>query len=136
MRAFFFGGLVQGAAPFFDRFHPADHSYFTVGANTVPRVLELSFTEISAYDSVLLSAGIEYAIPLHRGGTFFYRSYFYVAAAATVSAPDVDRSVLDLSFDPSNEVSRFPISGDVGVRIDTAIGLFRIGLSYPLDLVF
>ncbi len=136
LRVSFFGGLVQGNAPFFDRFHPADHSYFTIGANTVPRVLEVSFTEVSNYDAVLLSAGIEYAVPLHRGGRFFYRSYLYVAAAATVSSPGVDRSVLDLSFDPQNEISRFPLSGDLGVRIDSAIGIFRLGLSYPLDQVF
>lgn len=136
LRLSLFGGLVQGNAPFFDRFSVADHSYFTVGANTVPRALELSFTDVSAYDDILVSGDVTYQIPLFSGGGFLYRGYLYVGAAVTLSAHTVDRSLLDLSVDPRNEVSRFPLSGDVGLRVDTSVGVFNLGLSYPLDLLF
>ena len=137
IRLHLFVGLVQGAAPFFDRFQVADHSFFTVGANTVPRALELSFTEISKYDDVLVSGDATYQVPVFtEGGHFLYRGYLYAAVALTLSAHTVDRSLLDLSFDPRNEVSRFPVSGDLGIRLDTAVGVFSIGLSYPLNLLF
>jgi outer membrane protein insertion porin family len=136
LRLGLFGGFVQGDAPFFDRFHVADHSYFTIGANAVPRALGISFTEVSQYDDVLVATDLQYRIPLRHRGAFVYRGYFYAAAALTLSAHTVEGSLLDLSLDPRNEVSRFPLSGDVGVRLDTAIGVFSLGLSYPLDLLF
>ena len=130
-----FGGFIQGDAPFFDRFHVADHSFFTVGANAVPRALGISFTEVSQYDDVLLAVDVGYRIPLRLQGRFIYRSYFHASAALTLSAHTVDGSLLDLSLDPRNEISRFPLSGDLGLRLDTTIGSFSLGLSYPLDLM-
>ncbi len=139
LRVHGFLGLVQGSAPFFERFHVADHSYFTVGENTVPRALEVSFTEVFQYDPILVSLGADYQVPLFSTGgssKFFYRGYLYAALQLTLSAADPSESIFDLSRDPRNEISRFPLSGDLGLRVDTAIGVFSLGLSYPFDLVF
>ncbi|MDF1566116.1 MAG: BamA/TamA family outer membrane protein [Deltaproteobacteria bacterium] len=139
LRLHAFVGLVQGEAPFFERFHVADHSYFTVGENTVPRALGVSFTEVFQYDPIMMTLGIDYQVPFlrrHHGGKFFYRSYFYAALQVTLSSEDPAVSVFDLSRDPDNEISRFPLSGDLGLRVDTAIGVFSLGLAYPFDLVF
>lgn len=133
-----FLGLIQGPAPFFERFSPSDYSHFSLGPNTVPRELEISFSEAPRYQDVLFNGGARYHLLFHQGSPdgFVYRAAFFVSGALTLSADDVGRSLFDFSHDPSVEPGRFPLSADAGIELDTVIGVFSLGLSYPLDVLF
>ena len=117
-------GAVQGDAPFFDRFYPADFSYFTVGP-ALGRALELNFSPDSRYDALLAMAGAEYGIPLWSSGSFFHRGYLALGARWLWSAAraGVGRT----------HASKIPVSGDVALRFDTPVGMFNASVGYFLD---
>lgn len=118
------GGATQGSAPFFERFHAADWSYFTVGP-ALGRALELNFSTDSRYDAVLAMVGLEYAVPLWSRGGFFHRGYLAVGARGVWSAarPGGGRT----------GVSDSPLSADLALRLDTPVGTFNASLGYLLD---
>jgi hypothetical protein len=118
-------GAVQGNAPFFDRFYPADYSYFAIGP-ALGRALELNFSTDSRYDAVLAMAGLEYGIPLwSRDDGPFHRAYVALGARCVLSSarPGGGRTTF----------SRSPLSADVALRLDTVVGTFNLSLGYALD---
>jgi outer membrane protein assembly factor BamA len=117
-------GAVQGDAPFFDRFYPADFAYFTVGP-ALGRALELNFSPDSRYDALLAMAGAEYGIPLWSSGSFFHRGYLALGARWlwTAARAGVGRT----------HASKLPVSGDVALRFDTPVGMFNASVGYFLD---
>jgi outer membrane protein assembly factor BamA len=119
-------GAVQGNAPFFDLFYPADFSYFAVGP-ALGRALELNFSTDSRYDAFLAMGGVEYGIPLWAGGGFFRRGYLALGVRAVWSSatPGGGRTPF----------SRSPASGDVALRLDTPVGVFNASLGYAVDNV-
>jgi outer membrane protein insertion porin family len=119
-------GAVQGAAPFFDRFYAADHSYFAVGP-ALGRALELNFSTDSRYDAFLAALGVEYAVPVWSAGTFFQRGYLAFGARALYSSDELGGS--------STQVSDLPFSVDVALRFDTPVGTFNASFGYALDNV-
>jgi hypothetical protein len=127
-----FAGAVQGDAPFFDRFFPADFAYFSVGP-AVGRALDLNFSTDSRYDSYLLLGGAEYGIPLWGGApgekrgwqNLFQQGYLAIGARWlwTVPRPGAARTT----------ASRSPLSGDIALRLDTPFGIFNASLGYLAD---
>ncbi len=119
-------GIVQGDAPFFDRFYPADFAYFSVGP-ALGRALDLNFSTDARYDAYLGMAGAEYGIPLWRGGGFFQRGYLALGLRGlwTAARPRAGRT----------QASSIPFSGDVALRLDTPVGSFNASLGYALDNV-
>jgi outer membrane protein insertion porin family len=117
-------GIVQGDAPFFDRFYAADFAYFSVGP-ALGRALELNFSTDSRYDAYLGMAGAEYGIPLWAGGGFFHRGYLALGLRGLWSAagPRAGRT----------NASSVPVSGDLALRLDTPVGSFNVSLGYALD---
>jgi outer membrane protein insertion porin family len=120
-------GLVQGNAPFFERFYAADWSYFSVGV-AAPRALDLNFSPDSRYDVLLAVLGLEYDFTLWKARQGFFRRGLlalgarFVYSAATAGA---GRSAL----------SATPVSIDAAFRMDTRIGVITIGLGYVADEV-
>jgi outer membrane protein assembly factor BamA len=119
-----FLGVAQGTAPFFERFYPADLSYFAVGP-ALGRALELNFSSNSRYDAFAAMAGAEYAIPLWSRGRFFQRGYLALGARAVWSTGSLGGR--------RTPFSRWPVSLDAALRLDTPIGTFNASLGAVLD---
>jgi outer membrane protein insertion porin family len=127
LRVDFALGLVQGGAPFFERFYAADWSYFSVGV-AAARVLDLNFSPDSRYDVLLGVLGLEYVFPLwdshggHLGRGFLALGSRFLYSAARA---DAGRSAL----------SATPVSIDAALRIDTRLGVITLRLGYVVDQV-
>jgi outer membrane protein assembly factor BamA len=119
-----FLGLAQGAAPFFERFYPADLSYFAVGP-ALGRALELNFSTDSRTAALAAMCGAEYAIPLWSRGGFFQRGYLALGARTVWSSATLGGRRIPFS--------RWPLSLDAALRLDTPIGTFNASLAALLD---
>ena len=119
-------GVVQGGAPFFDRFYTADAHYFSVGP-ALGRALDLNFSTDSRYDAFLAHAGLEYAVPLFAGDGFFRRGYLALGVRGVWSTATLGGG--------RSRVSRLPASADIALRLDTPVGDFNASLAYALDNV-
>jgi outer membrane protein assembly factor BamA len=119
-------GLVQGDAPFFERFYAADWAYFSLGP-ALGRALELNFSTDARYDRTLAMAGAEWGVPLWRGGETFHRGWLALGARAVWSAAEAGAGRTDLS--------RTPFSAETALRFDTPIGAFNVSVGYLLDIV-
>ncbi len=120
-------GLVQGDAPFFQRFYAADWSYFSIGL-AAPRLLELNFSPDARYDVLLAVLGGEWNVPLWTDAGRLFRKGFVaigLRVVYTAATPSAARSLL----------SQVPVSFDLGVRVDTRYGVFGIGLGYVTDQI-
>jgi outer membrane protein insertion porin family len=117
-------GIAQGSAPFFDRFYPADFSYFAVGP-ALGRALELNFSTDSRYDAFVAMGGLEYAIPLWAKAGFFRRGYLALGVRGVHSTATLGGG--------RTPYSRSPVSGDVALRLDTPVGVFNASLGYAVD---
>lgn len=127
-----FGGLVQGETPFFNQFFISDYAYFAFGRDSLPRNVQLNFSESNDYDDLIVSAGADYSIPIQEGGDLLYRTYIYggVDISATASLDEVQEDATGRGTG-----GHIPLSFDAGVKFDTWIGNFTLSLSYMLDLV-
>jgi len=118
-------GAVQGDAPFFERFYPADYSYFAIGP-ALGRAGELNFSTDSRYDAFLAMGGLEWGIPLWtREDSPWHRAYLAVGLRAVWSSATLGGGRTDFS--------KTPLSADLALRLDTIIGTFNLSLGYALD---
>lgn len=124
-------GLIQGQTPFFNQFFIGDFTYFAAGRDSLPRAVELNFSEHNDYDDLVVGGGAEYAIPVAGGGRFLYRLYLYGGAEAWATA-----SLDEAQEDPTGRGTGgyFPLSFDVGLKMDTYIGSFTLSLAYIFEL--
>lgn len=126
-----FAGFIQGRAPFFAQFFFRDHAHFAIGEDSLPRVLGVNFSPANDYDDLIVSIGADYSFLLQRGHDFLYRTYLYFGLEVTAAA-SLDELQEDL--DGRGIGDRFPISADIGLRLDTDIGNFTFSVAYILDL--
>ncbi len=129
------GGLIQDVgefgSPFFTRFFVGDYALFQIDKDSLPRNLELNFSEVADYGDLMASFSIEYDIPLWSDGEFFYRGYVYTAANFSyVTKAEFLKSVEE---EWSGRTKR-PVSLDVGFKFNTPIGLFTLSFGYVFDL--
>jgi len=130
------GGLIQDVgergSPFFTRFFVGDYAFFLINKSSLPRNLELNFSEVFDYGDLMASLTAEYDVPLWSDGRFFYRGYVYLAGNFSV--------VTKASFLASKEEwsgrTKRPFSFDLGFKVETPVGLFTLSLGYIMDLVF
>lgn len=131
-----FGGALFGGAPLFDRFFVGDMNLFLP-----PRALGMNFstqpsrdllgTAIAGhrYDHFAARILVEYAVPLWRRHRFVYRGDAFVALGAFgVGSRGAFR-------DPARSgLAAWPIdlTGDLGVRLDTLIGVFTLSFANAL----
>jgi len=130
------GGLIQDVgergSPFFSRFYVGDYAFFLINKDSLPRNLELNFSEVVDYGDLLASVTAEYDIPLWSTGKFFYRGYVYAA----VNFSFVTKAAFLASSDEWSGRTKRPVSFDIGFKVDTPVGLFTFSLGYVMDLVF
>lgn len=143
LRLSFFAGIVTGDAPFFTLFHVSDLT------DLIPsRVLEMDIDRRNAPNLLGTSIGvmraedfaargdIQYEVAIQRGAP--RASLHGVNAFANVGLYMLS-DLRELSFPPPgfNGASRFPVdlTFDLGLRIDTDIGLFQIGFSNLLGFI-
>lgn len=127
-----FTGAIFGAAPIFDRFFVGDLDLFLP-----PRALGLNFstqparnwlgTAISGhrFDDYAARVLVEYSIPLWRRHRLIYSGDVFAAVGVFGMTSDA----LDDVFD--SRLSAWPVSvtGDLGVRLDTYIGVFTLSIA-------
>jgi outer membrane protein assembly factor BamA len=126
-----FGGLIQGDAPFFEKFYLGDYFYFSYQKPTLPRVWEINVTGLIDYKTVAFSGGMEYAIPVFQGGAKVYRGYIYAAVLASYTT-----TVDELVKGQGKAGENFnPVSADIGFKMDTSVGVFTFSLAYWTNLL-
>jgi len=131
------GGAIVGDAPYFDEFFIGDLNLLlprrALGMNfsTMPS-RNLLGTDIARhrYDGYAARALVEYAIPVWRRRGFVYGGDAFAAVGLLGLASDGD-------FSPPGGLgwSKLPIdlTGDLGLRLDTAIGIFTISIANALS---
>ncbi len=131
------GGLIQDVgtpgSPFFSRFFVGDYAFFQMEKDSLPRNLELNFSEVVDYGDLMASVTAEYDIPLWSRGKFFYRGYVYAAANFSYVTK---AEFLESDDEEWSGKTKKPVSIDIGMKLDTPIGLFVFSLGYVFDLVF
>lgn len=127
-----FGGLIQGRAPFFSQFFRRDHAYFSYDGNALPRAVQLNFGENNDYDDVIVDAGAEYDVPIYSNPTGLLSRVILYGAASFTATGSLDESQDDLGG--RGAFGTFPITADVGLKLDSVIGRFTLSGAYALDL--
>ncbi len=130
------GGLIQDVgekgSPFFSRFYVGDYALFLIRKDSLPRNLDLNFSEVVDYGDLLASVTAEYDVPLWSRGSFFYRGYVYGALNFSL----VTKAAFLASEDEWSGRTKRPVSFDLGFKVDTPVGLFTFSLGYVLDLAY
>jgi hypothetical protein len=131
------GGAIVGDAPYFDRFYIGDLNLL------LPRrALGMSFSTLPSrnllgtsiaghrYDDYAARVLVEYAIPVWRRRGMVYGGDFFAAVGLLGMA-----SAGDLSPPGGLTWSRVPVdlTGDVGLRLDTYVGIFTISIANALS---
>ena len=134
-----FGGALFGSAPIFDRFFIGDMNLFLP-----PRALGLNFstqpsrdllgTAIAGhrYDNFAARVLVEYAVPLWRRHRLVYSGDAFIAVGAFGMGSE------NAFRDPTRSgLGSWPIdlTGDLGVRLDTTIGVFTLSIANALGRV-
>jgi outer membrane protein assembly factor BamA len=126
-----FGGVIVGAAPFFEQFFVGD-----LNRLLPPRALGLNFSTQPSrallgldairdqrYDPIAGRAAIEYVIPLFRGHKLVYAGDFFALAGIFTLTSFDDLRQRDTSL---GDALPFDLTFDIGVRLDTSIGIFSL----------
>jgi hypothetical protein len=131
------GGAIAGDAPYFDQFYVGDLNLL------LPRrAMGMSFSTLPSrnflddaiashrYDDYAARVLIEYAIPIWRRRGVVYGGDFFAAAGLFGMASEGD-----LSPPGGLTWSKLPIdlTGDVGLRLDTYVGIFTISIANALS---
>jgi hypothetical protein len=131
------GGAIVGDAPYWDQFFVGDLNLLlprrALGMNfsTQPsrNLLDTSIAS-HRYDDYAARVLLEYAIPVWRRRGIVYGGDFFVAVGLFGMASDGD-----LSPPGGLTWSKLPIdlTGDLGLRLDTSIGIFTISIANALS---
>lgn len=127
----FFGGFIQGQAAFFDQFFPVDYSYFLWGKDALRRSVDLNFSESNNYEDVIISVGATYYYALYQGGGPIPRLVFFTGVDLTGAS-----SLDEMQTDRPGSGPRFPLSFDVGLKLETEIGVLSLSAAYIVNLVW
>jgi outer membrane protein insertion porin family len=132
-------GGIWGEAPYFDRFFVGDLNQLLP-----PRALALNFSTQPSRDFLGTGAAsrryeklagrvlVEYAVPIWRRHGLLYRGDVFVAFGAfALSDPDLLRNQ-DLSF---SRAIAADLTGDLGVRLDTTIGIFTLSVANAIGRI-
>jgi outer membrane protein assembly factor BamA len=128
-------GLLQDVgkrgSPFFTRFFVGDYALFLPNKGSLPRNLQINYSDVADYGDLLVSAEVEYDIPLWTKKRFFYQGYGYAA----VNFSYVTKADFLASEDEWSGRTKRPVSFDVGLKFDTPVGLLTLSLGYIMDVV-
>jgi outer membrane protein insertion porin family len=134
-----FGGGVFGDAPYFNQFFVGDLNFLLP-----PRALGLNFatlpsrdflgTQVSGrrYEAFAARALVEYAVPLWRRRGFVYRGDAFAAFGIFGLASLDDLRLRDSEF---GEAIPIDLTADLGVRLDTYVGIFTLSVANGLGRI-
>ena len=133
IRADVFLGLTHGRTPYFNKFFRSD-----LDLSPPQRLLGLDFYRNNEFGDFAISAGAEYDIPLFSTDGPFYRFVAFAAFDATMTGSIAEYFPLkdpDAEERDPEETIDLPIdlTFDVGLKVDTYIGVFRLSVSYFTD---
>jgi outer membrane protein insertion porin family len=129
-------GFIAGDAPIFERYFLGDldplmpsHALGLTLSTLAPRNLLSSGISRERYGSLAARLMIEYAIPLFRGGRQVYGGdvFFDVGLVALANYDDVRAPKAD-----GWQAVPMDLIVDVGLRLDTVIGTFKLSLGNTL----
>jgi outer membrane protein assembly factor BamA len=140
IRVGLFAGLIMGDAPFYDQFFVGDFSSFVPArllelnfSHLQPRLLDTSVQEMR-YEDLAGSINLEYSIPFYRGQGMVYGVNGFVNFGVFALASEED-----LRTDPQGyqgyEVVPMDLTANLGVKIDTRIGVFMVSLANLFRLI-
>jgi outer membrane protein insertion porin family len=140
LRLGLFAGLIMGDAPFYNQFFVGDFSSFVPArllelnfSHLQPRLLDTSVQEMR-YENLAGSLNLEYSIPFYRGQGMVYGVNGFVGFGVFAIASEED-----LETDPQGyqgyEVVPMDLTANLGVKIDTRIGVFMISLANLFRLI-
>jgi outer membrane protein insertion porin family len=133
------GGVLFGQAPFFEKFFIGDFNFLVPG-----RALGLNFSTLPSrdffgtaidskrYEEIALRTSVEYIIPWFRGGKHLYGGDFFLSLGLISLTSRNELRMRDRSLAESIPVD---LTLDVGLRLDTRIGLFRFSLGNGLGRI-
>jgi outer membrane protein assembly factor BamA len=135
-----FAGLIMGDAPFYNQFFVGDFSSFVPArllelnfSHLQPRLLDTSVQEMR-YEDLAGSLSLEYSIPFYRGQGMVYGVNGFVNFGIFALA-----SGEDLLTDPQGyqgyEVVPMDLTANLGVKIDTRIGVFLVSVANLFRLI-
>jgi outer membrane protein insertion porin family len=128
-----FAGLIHGNAPYYDRFFVADLNQLLP-----PRALGLNFSTLPSNNTLGNSVNehrfadyagrvmVEYSLAIWRGRGFFYRADFFTGVGAFALTQSRDLRVRSGSV---YEALPIDFTADLGLRLDSAIGIFNISVA-------
>ncbi len=135
----FFGGVVFGEAPFFEKFFIGDLN------ELVPsRALGLNFSTLPSrdffgtaidskrYEEFALRAAVEYIVPWFRGGSNIYSGDFFLNVGVLFLT---SKTNLRLRDRPLKESIPIDLTINAGLRLDTRVGIFRLSLGNALGRI-
>ncbi len=136
-----YAGAIFGDAPFFHRFYVADLSdlipsrvlLMNIDDRTAPNLLNTSIAEMRSQE-LAARLDVEYSIRLYEGGGSFRALEVYGLVGIYGLA---NRRDLDFAIPGYEGFSKAPLdlTFDIGVRADTAVGVFQLGFSSLLGFV-
>jgi outer membrane protein assembly factor BamA len=129
-----FGGLILGNSPFIDQFFVGDFSSFVPS-----RILQMSFTHLKPnvletaiqemhYEDMAASLNLEYSLPLYRGQGLVYGIDAFLGAGLFLLISGDHLRIDSPEYDGIRSVP-MDFTADIGVRIDTGVGLFVVSLA-------
>ena len=133
------GGVIWGEAPFFEKFFIGDFNDLVPG-----RVLGLNFSTLPSrdffgtsidskrYEEFALRLSVEYIVPWFRGGSFFYSGDFFANVGLIFLT---SKEGLNLRDRPLIESIPVDMTLDVGLRLDSRVGIFRLSLGNGLGRI-
>jgi len=137
-----FAGAIVGSAPLFDQFFVGDLSDLIPG-----RVLDLNFHDYAAhnlfgtsiiemqYEDLAAKVAVEYSWPLYRSRSGFLYGLDVFASIGVFSLASAQDIALQIPGYAGGSVFPIDLTGDVGFRFDTMIGLFRLSFSNVMGLI-
>ncbi|MBK8171479.1 MAG: BamA/TamA family outer membrane protein [Sandaracinaceae bacterium] len=136
-----FAGAVFGRAPFFYKFYASDLSdllpsralELNLDRRPPPNLLNTAIAEMLAED-LAARVDIGYSIPLYRGGNGFYALDAYAAVGVYALMGRRDVSVAIPGYTGFSQIP-IDLTFDLGVRMDTSVGVFQFGISNVLGFI-
>ncbi len=141
LRLGLFGGFITGSSPFFNQFFVGDFSSFVPS-----RVLELNFSHLQPnllrktmisemrYEDIAAAINLEYSLPFYRGHGVVCGVNGFVAIGLYFLT-----SKEHLKTDPRGysgvQLVPMDLTADIGIKVDTQIGLFVVSLANLLPII-
>jgi outer membrane protein insertion porin family len=134
-----FAGAIYGEAPYFDQFFVGDLNLLLA-----PRALGINFATLPSrdflgtaveerrYGNYAARLLVEYAIPILRRRGFVYRGDAFIACGAFALASEDELRARDGSLWRATGAD---LTGDVGVRLDTYVGIFTLSVANALGRI-